>query len=163
MLRSRQAVCMNKPNQEENKTLLAAHALKATRGRLAVLAVLRRAKAPLGAGEIAKAIPQAVADKATVYRVIESFVSKGILRIVNLRHHHKDYELADLQDHHHLVCLRCGCTEDFTGCGADGLIKMALKQSHSFETVSEHTLELFGICKACTKVADKPHLPDHSR
>jgi Fe2+ or Zn2+ uptake regulation protein len=140
-----------KPRTSDWSGRLRAAGLKATSARIAVLATLVKAKEPLGAQEIAKAIGSKTADTATVYRVINSLVEAGMVRVVSLRHDHVDYELADLPDHHHLVCLSCGKVEDFTGCGADDLAAAVLKRSKAFAELTQHSLEFFGTCKECAK------------
>jgi Fur family ferric uptake transcriptional regulator len=134
--------------KQDHKKILSAHALKATRARLAILDLMNQEKKPLGSGEIYQSVRR-IADQATVYRVLKSFLEEGILREVNLRHDHVDYELADLPDHHHLVCVRCGLVEDFAECNADKLAKSILKKSKSFRSIQEHTMEFFGLCRTC--------------
>lgn len=140
---------MSTQNVELSRAVLVAAGLKATRARLAVLSYFRRVTEPLSAQEAAKGIPRGMADQATVYRVVQSFLEAGILREVNLRHGHADYELADRPDHHHVVCLGCGKVEEFDGCGAEALSRAVLKKLRSFRSIEEHAIELFGYCTAC--------------
>lgn len=140
---------MSTQNVELSRAVLVAAGLKATRARLAVLSYFRRVTEPLSAQEAAKGIPRGMADQATVYRVVQSFLEAGILREVNLRHGHADYELADRPDHHHVVCLGCGKVEEFDGCGAEALSRAVLKKLRSFRSIEEHAIELFGYCTTC--------------
>lgn len=133
----------------DSRTLLAEKGLKVTRARLAVLNAFRQIDHPLSTQEVAKTVGRSVADQATVYRVIQSFLDNGILREVNLRHTHVDFELADAPDHHHIVCTACGLVENFIGCEAEVLAKKVLKRSSSFKLVREHAIELFGLCRRC--------------
>ncbi len=129
--------------------MLTKHKLKVTKPRLAVLAVFEKSPSPVSAQEIAEQLKSGTADPVTIYRVLETFIEKGVIRQVNLRHNHVDYELSEDNDHHHIICLTCGLVEDFQGCGADALAKNVLKQSTNFTTVKEHAIELFGECKKC--------------
>ncbi len=136
-------------NIETDRARLAVAGLKATRARLAVLALFRARKEPTSAQEAAKGIARGSADQATVYRAVQSFLEAGILREVNLRHDHADYELADRPDHHHVVCVGCGRVEEFDDCGAEALSRDVLKKLRSFRSIEEHAIELFGHCHAC--------------
>ena len=85
-------------------------------------------------------------DKATVYRILTSFVELGIVKEIHLRDREVRYELSDCKHHHHLVCESCGGIEDVELC-EEALLKEVQKQS-SFK-VKNHSLEFFGTCKRC--------------
>ncbi|HEX9503687.1 MAG TPA: transcriptional repressor [Patescibacteria group bacterium] len=130
------------------KQLLRGYKLKATPGRVRLLAFLSNAKKPMSIKEISKAVGSKTLDQATVYRTLESFKALGLVKQVDFQKDHAYYEMSD-SDHHHLVCKNCGRVEDFHGCNSESLIKHALKQSKHFSSVKEHSLELFGLCKVC--------------
>ncbi len=52
---------------------------------------------------------------ATVYRTLRLLSSMGLLQELELPEGGRRFELASAshRDHHHLVCVRCGCTEEF--------------------------------------------------
>jgi Fe2+ or Zn2+ uptake regulation protein len=85
-------------------------------------------------------------DKATVYRIMTSFVSLGIAREVHLRDRETRYELTDCEHHHHLVCEDCGGIEDVE-LSEKTLLNEVQKQS-KFK-VKSHSLEFFGTCGKC--------------
>lgn len=128
-----------------------AHAkLKKTPARLQILELFYRQSSPISVAEVFSTLQSTGLNAVTCYRTMTTFVEQGILRQVDLRHGHVDYELARADDdHHHLVCVRCGKMEDFEGCGLESTIKGVLRKSRSFKTVEEHALELFGTCRAC--------------
>jgi Fe2+ or Zn2+ uptake regulation protein len=130
------------------KQLLRGLGLKATTGRIQLLAFLSSTKKPKSIKEIEKAVSSNILDQATIYRTLESFKASGLVKQIFLQKDRAFYELAD-SDHHHLVCKNCGRIEDFIGCNSEDLIKQALKQSKLFSNVNEHSLELFGLCKVC--------------
>lgn len=134
---------------QESRALLTKRRLKVTKARLVVLDVLRSARRPMSVHELLKAARGRAGGTVTVYRMVNSFVARGILRAVNLRHDHLDYELIGPTDHHHIVCVKCGLIEDFTGCGAGRMAAAVLKKSRSFKLVREHAIELFGTCRSC--------------
>lgn len=124
--------------------------LRATPKRLVIYAALARFKAPATAERIFASLPRKSADLATVYRTLESFEAAGLVRRIDLRHGHAHFELAG-DEHHHLVCTSCEKVEDFRDCAIDPLAARVLKQSKSFRSVTSHSLELFGLCTACSK------------
>lgn len=129
--------------------LLKAGNLKITPIRLAVLEIIRKLKTPASAQEIQTASPSPL-DYVSVYRTLKSFAEAGLVRVVDLRHGHTDYELVDQSsDHHHLVCTICGKIEEFDACLVDQIAKVALKQCPAFAQVTDHSLELFGVCRGC--------------
>ena len=132
------------------KELLAQHKLKITKSRIAVLEAISSAKKPVSAQEIGLSIKKGIANPVTIYRILQSLSEKGIIRKINLRHDHIDYELVSESDHHHIICTTCGRIEDFTDCSSEKLIRAAMKQSQHFATIHEHAIELFGKCTSCT-------------
>ncbi len=122
--------------------------LKATPTRIALLEFLSKSSKPLAVPRIVKALRNRL-DHATVYRNLRALERERLVRRVDFRHDHAHFELGDPKDHHHFICLRCGETEDFTGCNVAQVTRRALGKSKKFETVSEHSLEIFGTCKKC--------------
>lgn len=120
-----------------------------TPGRIKVFGVLRKGK-PVTMADVSSELKNSI-DGATVYRTLESFVEKGIANHVHFKDRSVRYELADLPHHHHVVCEDCGAIEDVDVC-ADDLGKEALKSSHKFSTITQHSVEFFGICNDCSSV-----------
>jgi Fe2+ or Zn2+ uptake regulation protein len=122
---------------------------RATPGRLKILKILQAQKEPLSIQELMLKLVDEKIDQATVYRVLHVFQKIGLIRQVNLHHGHADYEFVHADDHHHLVCVKCGRVEDIPGCDGEQLALQALSQSKSFSRITQHSFEFFGICKAC--------------
>jgi Fur family ferric uptake transcriptional regulator len=137
--------------RRDPKEILKRYKLKVTPIRVSVFEVLETAKYPLGIPEVHKALENSGTNYVSVYRTMLAFAKAGIIRPVNLRHGHTDYELVSNDDHHHIVCTGCGKIEEFEDCCMDGLIKNVLKQNHSFKAVTDHALELFGTCNTCAR------------
>ncbi|MEK7615040.1 MAG: Fur family transcriptional regulator [Patescibacteria group bacterium] len=134
---------------DRSKLLLKEKNLRCTPARLAVLALFESSDHPMSSQEVVARVSRGTAYQATIYRILKSFTDLGILRTVNLRHEHVDYELALHSDHHHIVCTGCGKLEKFEGCDAESIAKKALKKCPSFKTINEHAIELFGLCVRC--------------
>lgn len=123
---------------------------KATPSRLAILEAFREAKKPLSAQGVIELVPRTI-DQATVYRTLRSFKEKGILRPVDLRHNHAHYDLATLDHHHHIICLRCGRIENVPHHGVEAMERSIAQSSRHFAEIHQHALEFYGICKACAR------------
>ena len=137
-------------NSKNLHSLLHESNFKVTPARLSLLRLLRMAKKPLSVQEIKERVGRTI-DQATIYRTLKSFRDCGLVRQIDLHHSHSYYEMIEENDHHHLVCTRCGRIEDFIECYIDEITKVVLKKSKAFDRISEHSLELFGICKPCQK------------
>lgn len=140
------------------KKMLRAGGFKATGGRLAILEIFKNSKRPLAAQEIIVELASRRhdADQATVYRTLKSLKTNGVIRQIDLRHNHAHYELADMTDHHHLICLRCGRVEDVHRCNIEDMEKAVLRTSKHFSEIKQHSLEFYGLCRTCSTKAGKP-------
>ncbi len=148
------------PKKDFFRDILRKSGYKATPSRLAILGVFKETRNPMSAQEIIDALPSDT-DQATVYRTLKLLNEKGVIKQIDLRHNHAHYELADLKEHHHLVCVRCGRIEDVHHCGALAVQDAVLKSSRHFAEISSHSLEFYGICTACVKKSEAAHVAPH--
>lgn len=130
--------------------LLRKFGLKATPPRMRVIQILQKSQRPLSAMDIIQGTG-AIADQATVYRIVKSLKAKGLIRQIDLRHNHAHYELSSDHEHHHLICVHCGRIEDIHDCGISDTHNLVLKHAKHFANIKEHTLEFYGTCKTCSK------------
>ncbi len=129
---------------------LRAKGLRITPQRLVLLTLLERAHAPVGVAEITRLAAARGMDTVTIYRGLETLAAAGIVRRVDLRHGHADYELIrDDEHHHHAVCVVCGTVEDIEGCPDVSIRRHLMKRTKKFAVFDDHTLEFFGTCRAC--------------
>lgn len=139
-------------NNELNSVLLRQYGLKATPQRLQILQLLLDAQKPLSITELQKKSGKESLDSVTIYRSLETLVEKSLVRPVDLRHGHTDYELVrEGKHHHHIVCENCGAIEDFEWCPEEELKKKVLKNTTAFAKLTDHSLEFFGLCKKCAR------------
>jgi Fe2+ or Zn2+ uptake regulation protein len=136
-------------NKEYFASLLRTGGYKATPGRIALLHTLFSSKKPLSIKEIVRELASSKVDQATVYRILSILEDLGVVRQVNLRHGHADYEFVDANDHHHLVCVKCKRVEDIPGCDPEQVGRQVLAQAKSFSRITQHSFEFFGVCKSC--------------
>jgi Fur family ferric uptake transcriptional regulator len=132
------------------KNVLRKGGYKATPSRLAILALFKKNKTPMSAQELIDSLLSHV-DQATIYRAIKSFKERGIIRQVDLRHNHAHFELADVADHHHIICLQCGRIEDVEHRHVKAMEEAIARNAKHFLEIKQHTLEFYGICKTCAK------------
>lgn len=132
----------------EHKVLLKQADLKQTHARLAVLSFLDFANRPLSADEIYDHVraEHEEADRATIYRILDTFVKKGITAKLEFGEGKYRYELAG-DDHHHLICETCGSVTDISDCNISDLEK-DIKIKKGF-LVKRHSLEFYGLCSSC--------------
>ncbi len=135
--------------------LLRSHGLRATPQRILVMELLANTERPMSISQLQKnALTKSAhtaLDMVTLYRSLETLVGKSLVRPVDLRHGHVDYELVrEGKHHHHLVCEKCGAVEDFTWCPNEKLQKNILENTKNFATLTDHSLEFFGVCKKCS-------------
>ena len=123
---------------------------KVTPARLAILSVLNRAKKPLNVQQIMDRLEDKKIDTATVYRNLNTLKTSGLVLHIDFQQTHALYELATKGDHHHVVCTQCDQVEDVHNCALDHMTKEALKQSN-FASITNHSLEFFGLCKNCKR------------
>ena len=134
--------------QHHFTNLLKEKGFKVTPTRLLILDSFSVGCNPLNAEDIFKSLKKSKINLVTIYRTLTSFEEEGILKRIDL---HKDsayYELAD-HHHHHIICTDCGLIESLGDCNEASLSKSALKKSKKFQTVSQHSLEFFGVCREC--------------
>jgi len=129
--------------------LLKDKGLKVTHARLLIIDVFSDDCKPINAEHIFIKLKPKNINRVTIYRTLASFDKTEIIKKVDLRMDSTYYELAG-NHHHHIVCTNCGKTEGFESCSIDQVSKMVLRKSPLFSTISQHSLELFGICKPCS-------------
>jgi Fur family transcriptional regulator, ferric uptake regulator len=132
----------------EFKQLLKEKGIKTTKSRIAVLNLLDSSKQPLAATQIFHNLKNKSfkIDLATIYRILEKFLSINIVKQVDFREGKLRYELTG-DHHHHLVCQGCGNVEGYRGeCLAQ--VEKTIKDKYKFN-VTEHVLEFFGTCHNC--------------
>ena len=85
---------------------------------------------------------------ATVYRSLQGLAEDG--RVDTLRSTEGETlyrNCASEHHHHHLVCRKCGFTEEIEQSQIESWV-MSVAMTHGFADV-EHSLELFGVCTQC--------------
>jgi Fur family ferric uptake transcriptional regulator len=116
----------------------------------AVMHALGQAQGFVSAQQLHKQLTQhgSTIGLATVYRTLNSLVADGLAdSLVNageslFRDCSKDH-------HHHLICNSCGIAVEIEAQQAEAWASKVAKDN-GFTQVT-HTIDIFGICKACAK------------
>jgi Fur family ferric uptake transcriptional regulator len=137
---------------EHNHVSFKDKGLKKTKQRNEIVEMIAHAKQPLTAEEIYLKLTKLkiVINLSTVYRTLETLVSKGVLTKVTLDNEAKNrYELVEGDEHHHhLICLTCNKIVSIELCPLD-LFEKQVAKSYDF-IVKKHKLELYGYCDKCS-------------
>ena len=125
--------------------------LKATPARITVMRFLEVIDRPVDVNAILAYLKQKNidTDPATIFRMMNDFLQKGITKKVQLEKRKASYELTSKGDHHHLICENCGKIEPVE----DNFIPQVeedIQKKHQF-LVKRHSLEFFGLCSDCQK------------
>lgn len=129
-----------------------------TRQRRVLVDTLARAGRPLTIPEIVALAPDL--PQSSVYRNVTNLLDAGVLRRVSGADDHGRIELAEELSghHHHLICTNCGTVEDFDAFPElERAVEEATRRAaHLYGyAITEHRLELFGSCPACTATHDR--------
>lgn len=121
--------------------------LKITPARLAAMKLFESHNKPLDAAGIINYLAEKLdIDRVTVYRILNAFTQKGLLRKIEFGEGKARYEL-NKGKHHHLICQGCDAIEDISDCGVE-VVEKRINQKKNF-LIKRHSLEFFGLCTKC--------------
>lgn len=133
-----------------SQELLRLHGLRVTQSRVALLDVLAKHPSPQSMQELLERLPRGT-DRVTVYRSLEQFTTASIVRPVYAGGVTR-YELRDdAHDHHHVTCTTCHTMQDIDACAMQKLNEEITRQATRFARITDHSFEVFGVCKMCAK------------
>ena len=82
-----------------------------------------------------------------MFRALDLLVELGMIERLDLPSGEHAYVSCALSHHHHLICSRCGRSDDVEDAGlGEAIASIALRSGYRIDT---HRLELFGLCQAC--------------
>lgn len=87
--------------------------------------------------------------RATIFRTLDVLTRLGVLDRLHGPDGCHSYVpgMGKGAHYHHLVCSSCGTVVPFEGCNVEGMLA-DLQRSTRFE-ISNHMLEVFGLCENC--------------
>jgi Fur family peroxide stress response transcriptional regulator len=124
------------------------HGLALTPQRLAIYQVLAGDDSHPGAEDIYRRIKPNLPSLSlgTVYRTLELFEEHGLVSRVHAFSDQARFD-ANLEAHHHLVCVRCRRVIDFADTRLESL-PVAEENLQGFRILG-HRLHLVGLCTQC--------------
>jgi Fur family peroxide stress response transcriptional regulator len=143
---------------ERFKALSKAAGLKLTHQRLEVFrevaASLEHPDADTLFQAVRRRVPTVSLD--TVYRTLWLLNDLGLIRTLGPRRESARFD-ANLERHHHYVCVRCGLARDFESATLDALrVPEAVRRLGS---VAGTHVEVRGVCERCNERARRPSPP----
>lgn len=132
---------------EKFRSILKQNRLSYTKQRASVFRVLLTAPHALSMNELLEKCDSV--DRVSVYRIVDQFESIGVVHKIQIGWKYK-LELGDVfkEHHHHLGCISCGDSVDINEPHELDQFIARIAQKHSYE-ITQHTLELRGICSHC--------------
>ena len=90
--------------------------------------------------------------RATVFRTLDVLAELELVERIDLPSGEHAYVACEPSHHHHVVCSRCGRTQDVEDAGLRAVVRDVAKRTGY--RIDEHRLELFGLCPACQAAID---------
>lgn len=120
-----------------------------TTARKAIVKILQNSNEPKTVKEIIHLLQERAidVDRTTVFRVMNAFTNRGIVKKLEFGEGNFRYELISLPHHYHIVCTKCGTIQDVEGCDVDEIEKKTA-QKYNFN-ITHHRLDFFGLCENC--------------
>jgi Fe2+ or Zn2+ uptake regulation protein len=144
--------CNTHFSEDEIKALLAEKGISRTKLKILMVHLLSQSKQPLSANEIFQKIGAKNCNISSVFRTLNQFHEKSLIREINLGEDFFRYELIDPNEdhshhHHHVRCRDCGEIKFLERCDLTAFEKIIGKMG--FKQM-EHYLEFTGICSKCS-------------
>ncbi len=128
---------------------LRAHGLRVTAPRVAVLRVLAEAGDHPSAELIAQRVRRRLGSVSiqAVYQVLDALQSADLVRRIEPAGGPARYEARVGDNHHHVVCRRCGRAED-VDCAVGRRPCLTAAETHGF-ALDEAEVTYWGLCPEC--------------
>jgi len=124
--------------------------VRMTPQRYAILSFLLQSMTHPTADEIYRALADRFPSMsvATVYNNLKVFIEAGLVRELTYGDDSSRFD-ADMSEHYHAICERCGKIADFEYPPLTDIEVAAA--SHTGFHVHGHRMEVYGVCSACAK------------
>ncbi len=137
--------------------------LRITAPRLAILRAVREAD---GHPDVAALLGAAKAQLGSLstqaaYNILASLEGAGLVRRIEPAGGPARFEARVGDNHHHVVCRRCGATAD-ADCQVGRAPCLQPTAAHGFE-IDEAEIVFWGVCPACQALAAHDRKPGHRR
>ncbi len=144
---------------ENYLNILRKKGFKITPLRKRILHVFQEGHQTLTAEKLCKLIRRQIpqAGLQSIYRNMADFVKVGIAEEIFQRRKLAYALCCDVSDHHHhMVCNKCGHSDEIKSCGLDSVSKSVNKSFQTLQKktgfrIQRHFLQLEGLCRDCQK------------
>ncbi len=128
------------------------HGLKVTKSRVAIYKALETKKYPCTALELSKDIDSEDINLSTIYRTLNSFSDKGLVKVEVNERKENVFSLEKDEDKHILVCKKCHKRVPIEGCPFHK-VNEKIKRETGF-LIEDQNTEIYGLCPDCQKKID---------
>lgn len=138
------------PRLEQFKAAAKAAQIKLTHQRLEIFREIASSLDHPDAEAVYRAVQLRVptVSRDTVYRTLWKLQELGLITTLGLRRQSVRFD-ANLERHHHYICIRCGLARDFKSTGFNALrVPAAVKELGS---IMDTQVEVRGVCASCQK------------
>jgi Fur family transcriptional regulator, peroxide stress response regulator len=128
--------------------------IKVTHQRLEIFKAITASPDHPGADEIYRKIRRSLPTISldTVYRTLWLLSELGLLKSLGLRGETIRFD-ANLHQHHHFTCIRCGLIRDFTNPELDAM--SVPPEAKQYGSTLSFQVEIKGVCEDCLKKQPK--------
>lgn len=128
--------------------------LRATAQRIAVLRVLREKHEHLSVDRVAEEVRSRLGtvSQQAVYDVLDALTSAGLARRIEPAGSPALFESRVADNHHHVVCRRCGAVADID-CVVGAAPCLEASDTHGFD-LDEAEITFWGLCPECQGRSD---------
>lgn len=127
--------------------------IKTTVQREAILNTVKNSKEPVTIKDISGKCREIVGvdiDLSTIYRILDLYVEKNIFEKSSDNDGNIYYELKTKNHKHFIQCIKCNKRTAIDYCPMQDISRDVLQQTGYI--VSEHNLQLRGICNRCSEI-----------
>ena len=134
--------------------------IKVTKQRLEILSVLNSDKTHVTAQDVYERLNSPEIGFATVYRFLKKLSELKLVTEVRMGGLPARYELAGDEHHDHLTCTDCGRIVEFEEQQIEEIQEIVARR-HGYR-LTDHILELYGVCPSCLEKENQSILPNSS-
>ncbi|MEM8857323.1 MAG: Fur family transcriptional regulator [Chloroflexota bacterium] len=137
-------------NFAEIKTKLSKLNYRVTSSRVEVIKMLLKAHGHITADELYEKLKDqgSSVGRMTVFRTLDMLAETGIVRPIYQGSGAAHFVLLEDGHHHHLVCIKCSESVEFSECSLADDLSNQLARNHNFK-IEGHLLEIYGLCANC--------------